>query len=256
MRAYTLIFIRIALLNLLLALPGTNVYCADHTTVLWQKANNYYQQKQYDSAVSYYQKIAATGQVSTELFYNTGNAYYRLNKIGPAILYYEKALRQNPGYKPAADNLLLAKNRVDNPVTEVTPVFFERWWYNLLHTLNANSWAGLLLLLFCITIFLVYLSTGRKLRYPGRWIAFSATLLLVTGAITFFSYRDTIDSGRAVVIDADISLLDAPKPGAKISSNVPEGTTVVLGHQNGIYTQVELPNGRRGWIASNAIEKI
>lgn len=256
MRAYRFPSLCIAILYVLLLLPEMNAYCADQTSLLWQKANGYYQRKQYDSAIACYQQVAATGKVNANLFYNTGNSYYRLSRIGPAVLYYEKALRLDPENKTIADNLLLAKKRIDNPVAEISPVFFERWWHGLLYAINANGWAAILLLLFCATAILVSFSIAGKIRYPGRWVTFSSALLLIAGVITFSSYRNATNSGKAVVMIANISLLDTPKPGAKISSNVPEGTTVKLVQESGAYANVELPNGRRGWVNSNTIEKI
>lgn len=256
MRAYRFLSLCIAILLPLQLLLGMNSYCAAQASSLWQKANSYYQQKQYDSALSCYRQIAATGKVNAGLFYNTANAYYRLNRIGSAVLYYEKALRLEPDNKMIADNLLLAKKRIDNPVAEVPPVFFERWWHGLLHAAGTNGWAVILLTLFCGTVALIYLSIAGKIRYSGRWIAFSSSLLLLTGLITFFSYQDAVNSGRAVVMAANTSLLDTPKPGSKISSNIPEGTTVKLIQENGTYVNVELPNGRRGWVSSSMLEKI
>ncbi len=49
---------------------------ADITELNWQNANRFYQQKQYDSAVVYYEKIAVLQSSNSALYYNLGNAYY------------------------------------------------------------------------------------------------------------------------------------------------------------------------------------
>ena len=36
-----------------------------------------------------YEKIEATGKVSSELYYNLGNAYYKINKVAPSIYNFE-----------------------------------------------------------------------------------------------------------------------------------------------------------------------
>ena len=59
---------------------------------LWGIANKHYSQKNYDSAVIYYEKIAASHPQDAVIYYNLGNAYYKLNQITPAIINYEMAL--------------------------------------------------------------------------------------------------------------------------------------------------------------------
>src|SRR5437867_3206445 len=83
-------------------------YAAGDHNATWQKGNAFYQQKQYDSAAFYYEQLAALKPQNAEIYYNIGNTYYRLNKIGPSVLNYERALKINPGYKEAHENLLLA----------------------------------------------------------------------------------------------------------------------------------------------------
>src|ERR1700744_3575460 len=91
-------------------LPGAlHSLAAGDSNMLWQKANELYQQKQYDSAAQCLEQIAALKPQNEIVYYNLGNTYYKLNKIAPAVLNYERALRINPDYKEAKDNLLLAQ---------------------------------------------------------------------------------------------------------------------------------------------------
>ena len=49
----------------------------------WQKANRYYQQKQYDSAAYYYEKLSGLNPENEVIYYNLGNTYYRYRKNWP-----------------------------------------------------------------------------------------------------------------------------------------------------------------------------
>src|SRR4051812_15187191 len=80
----------------------------------WEKAGNFYSNKQYDSAAYYYEQIAALKPRNAAVYYNLGNSYYRLNLIGPAVLNYERALHIDPSYKEAQDNLSLTQSRITN----------------------------------------------------------------------------------------------------------------------------------------------
>ena len=56
----------------------------------------YYQEGDYERAVSEFLKIADAGVQNGQLYYNLGNAYLRSNRIGHAVLWYERALEMIP----------------------------------------------------------------------------------------------------------------------------------------------------------------
>src|SRR6185312_5721021 len=133
------IFILLATLRCLAAEPYN---------VLWQRGDQFYQQKEYDSAAYYFEQIAAQKPWNAEVYYNLGNTYYRLNRMGPAILNYERALRINPEYKEAKDNLVLAKSRVSNRIQNNNEIFFVQWWHFLTEGTKATMWTILSLIAF------------------------------------------------------------------------------------------------------------
>src|SRR4051812_17230234 len=94
----------------------------------WKRGVAFYEQKEYDSAVYYFEQLAAMKPKDAVVYYNLGNTYYRLNRIAPAVLNYERALKVDPGYKDAKDNLALTQNRIPNRIAEAEDIFFVKWW--------------------------------------------------------------------------------------------------------------------------------
>ena len=114
-----------SLLFTLLILSWLNGFADVPYNAWWQKANRFYQEKNYDSAAAYYTKLAKLNPENPEIFYNLGNTYYRLNKIGFAVLNYEKALKLKPDYRQAQDNLELTQSRISNRIQQSPPTFFS-----------------------------------------------------------------------------------------------------------------------------------
>lgn len=249
------------LMLLALLLPAAIPAGAGNKTAdeaLWQKANILYAQRQYDSAAACYEALLQGHPRDARLQYNTGNAYYRLNKVGAAILHYEKAAFLDPGNPLVKDNLLLAKGRVQNPLPETQPIFFVTWWKHLLQAFSSDVWAVLSLLVFLAIMVLVYLARVRKERFAhsGRWLSLGIVSLLICGCMTWFTNDAAGNSRKAVVLQTGANLVDAPRMTGKTLGSLPEGTVVEINQEDGRFMNVKLPNGREGWIAASAVEKV
>lgn len=249
---------KICLVGGLLLFDFPTTYAAGTDDALWQKANAFYSQKQYDSASLYYEQLLQKYPDNAPLHYNAGNASYRLNEIGKAILHYEKAGFLDPGNKKITDNLLLTKGRIQNPVPEATPIFFVSWWNNWLRLFSSNIWAIGSLLIFTTILVLIYFARVRKHRFAhsGRWLSLGIVSLLVSGCMTWFSYDAAANSRKAVVLQAGTSFTETPKAAGKILGILPEGTVVEVYREEGPYINVKLPNGREGWIPAAAAGKV
>ncbi len=242
----------------LLLLSFFTGYSAVTDDVLWQKANAFYSQKQYDSAKVYYEQLLQKNPENALLHYNTGNVNYRLNEVGAAILHYEKAVFLDPENKAAQDNLLLAKGRVQNPVPEVSPIFFVTWWNNWLHLFGSNTWGVLSLLLFAGILVVIYSARVRKERFAhsGRWLSLGIVSFLICGCMAWFSYDAATNSRKAVVLQAGTSLTEEPRANGKILGTLPEGTVMEVYEIKDDFMNVKLSNGREGWIPATAAGKV
>ena len=224
---------------------------------LWQKANTFYQNKQYDSAAAYYEQLAAQKPENAEVYYNLGNAYYRLNEVGPAVLNYERALRLQPSYKNAQENLTLTKNRIKNRISEPEPIFFVRWWKSLSKPSLANVWAITSLVFFLILLgMLAYVKLNRNSYSYIRpqLIAAVSFIWVVILALSIFSSRKRLKSNYAVVMQQEAFMVQPDKKSDSLT--IPEGTTVKLLETQGELQRVRLPDGRNGWIPQQALTEI
>lgn len=222
----------------------------------WQAGNKYYQQKEYDSAAFYYEKIAATHPHDAVVYYNLGNTYYRLNKIGPAVLNYERALQINPEMKEAKDNLVLTQNRITNRVQAGNDIFFVEWWHNWTQGANATMWAVISLIIFLLILALLLIKRLRRnsTPLPPQIIGILAACFTIFFVFSFVSANNRMNINEAVVMQNDAPLVNDAKN--KNVALVPEGTRVYLLQQRGEWQQVRLPDGRSGWIQQTLLTRI
>ena len=74
------------------------------TEILFNKANNFYQQEKYDEAIQYYDKVLAINPTYVEALNNKALVFYDLKKYDEAIQYYDKVLARDPTYVEALNN--------------------------------------------------------------------------------------------------------------------------------------------------------
>ncbi len=224
----------------------------------WNKAIDFYKNKQYDSAAVYFEKIAALKPINAAIYYNLGNTYYRENKIARAILNYERAIALEPEYKEAKDNLAVAQTRIPNFIQPATDIFFVKWWKSVTHRNNATLWAVAALTAFTVSIMLMAFrrfskTIGQKVpvQLIGGTLVFCCFFLI----LGFTAARNFERNNTAIVMVNEAALMTSELRGKPITLT-PEGTKVTIRSQKGIWIEVSLPDGRAGWLQQSEVEKI
>lgn len=211
---------------------------------LWKKANDFYLQKQYDSAIVYCQSIQQQHPTNASVYYNLGNAYYRKNIVTEAVLNYERALFLNPQYKEAKENNLLAKSRIPNAIKPIKDIFFVRWWDTITASNWANTWAILSIILFLGLAFLIFYGISKNRLHhiaPQLFII----LPIINLILLFLAYIAAYNKNncKLAVVNSKNALINNGK-----STSVPEATTVLITKQEGNGFLVTLPDNRTGWM--------
>lgn len=227
---------------------------AENFQATWQKANAFYQQKEYDSAAYYFEQIASAKPADATVFYNLGNTYYRLNNIGSAVLNYERALKRKPAYREAADNLALTQSRIPGFIRPAQDIFFITWWKAMIAPGTIVAWSVTSLLLFIGLIALLLYKRLRKGVYiRPQYIGALSTLWVLSLLMAFAASRSLMADVKAVVVSANATI---SSKASKIPAAVPEGTSVnVLSANAGAY-EVELPDGRTGFLQKELLQLV
>ncbi len=234
---------------------------ADYPEQLWNQGNTAYSEGRWDDAVSAYAMIAATGLESSKLYYNLGNAEYKAGNIGAAILNYERALKIDPSSDDARFNLEYVSALTQDRIEQLPEFILKTWTKKLCYLLDSDEWAVLFVLLFALTaamvlLFLLAPSAGGK---RGGFIAGIVCLILAGFTLGFSLYQKTEYSVRdeAIVMQPVISVKSSPSSESGTSLFIlHEGTKVKVLDTVGDWSNIEIADGRQGWIKTSGAEII
>lgn len=220
-----------------------------NNTQYWKKANVAYQQKQFDSAIYFYEQLLKSQMQNPILYYNLGNAYYKINKVSQAVLSFERAIFYQPNFEEAKDNLLLAKNRIPNSLKQTPDIFFVEWWQKLTAAPTTNIWAVLGSVLFLLLLGIIFYAVNTKQlhKIPVQIYFILPFIIFISLFLSFTAAQRKTNCNLAVVMNQAAVLVKEPN-NYKGQSIVPEATTVTTEEVKGNWVAVTLPDNKKGWM--------
>jgi tetratricopeptide (TPR) repeat protein len=231
-------------------------YSSNKENDLWLQANNSFQQKNFEQAAVLYEQIASSKPNDASLYFNLGNTYYKLNKIGLAVLNYQRALHIQPSFQDAKDNLELTMSRIPNRIQLTGDIFFIKWWKGITASSLSGFWAAFSLFLFLSSIGLLTMQRLGKISFNISKISLVGLLLCSLFLLFAFSSANRkSEHNTAVVMQHDAPLLIEASNG-KTYSYIPEGTIVTIDDEQKENLQVILPDGKKGWMNKQLVERI
>ena len=220
---------------------------------LWNHAAQAYSEGKWQDAVKTYTDISNLGLESASLYCNIGSAYFKDRNYPYAILYFEKALKLDPSYSDARFNLEVAQQYVQDRIDVVPEFILKKWARDFCYALDSDSWAILSIIFFVIfaaMLLLFLLGRGRAARQSGFFVGIIVLLMAVT-SVTFSSWQknDYMTMDTAIVTRAVVNVKSSPSTEASTDLFVlHEGTKVKIIDNVGQWTNIELSDGRQGWI--------
>ena len=247
---------------LLLTLPLSQARAAEsYPDSLWKAGVAAYTEGDFASALQDWEEIRSAGLVSKELYYNLGNAYFKTGEIAQSILWYERAIKLDPSDADIRHNLDYARSLTQDRIDEVPEIFFEQWGHALCYLLPSNTWAVLCLVFLAAAIamallFLLGSTAGR--RRVGFFVGIACLVLAFLGwDFAQWQRQEALAQDRAIVMRPVSSVKSSPSAeSAKDLFILHEGTRVKILDNVGSYTNIELGDGRQGWIPAGDIEVI
>lgn len=235
---------------LLALLLGCSAHLFADNTALLSSAKKAYDKAEYENAIADYQKIVASGEVSSELYYNLGNAYYKNNEIGKAIYNYQLAHKLNPSDEDIKHNLTIANKRTVDQIEIKENYFAKNIESGILHIFSTTGWAWFSIIsLFLGMLFFVLfrISTGmRKLHF---WLgSFSVLVCLLSFILGSFALDEITSHKNAIVLEKEVAALSMPVAESKEQFKLHEGAKVAVLESNTEWTSIQLDNGNEGWI--------
>ena len=225
---------------------------------LWTRGVAAYADGRWADAREAWTGIAGQGLESAELYYNLGNACFKEGDIAHAVLWYERSLKVDPSYGDARFNLEFARSQVQDRIDEVPEFFVEVWGRKACWLLPSGVWALGCILFFAATLALALLfllgnGGARKFGFFGGLATLLLTLLCLDFA--FWQRTDALKHDSAIVTEAVTEVKSSPGSGVSLFV-LHEGTKVKLLETVSDWENIELADGRQGWLKTTSVEII
>ena len=224
---------------------------------LMQQGNEAYSKGDYAAAAEAYNAILDAGQHSSDLYYNLGNAYYRQDELGLAILNYERAIRINPHFRDARQNLELAYSKTEDQIDTLPQIFLVKWAQAVVAWFSPNGWLVVLLLLTAllgafVAIFFVSRDYAWRKRSLLIGLLVSLLLLLAIGC-TIASHVRYNRHDKAIITSPMIVMKGSPEAHSIDKMILHEGTPVNIDETLGDWHKIHIADGTTGWVESSDI---
>jgi tetratricopeptide (TPR) repeat protein len=211
------------------------------------------------SSILHYRRMVDEGGVRNgRIYYNIGNAYFRLDDLGRAILNYKRAALYIPNDDNLRQNLKYARGRRKNRVEEkerekvFKTLFFLH--YDLPYSVRFLVFSISFALIWMAALLYIFVRSGRLK------IAIIIFAIISTGFFTSLMIEKINFTGSpaGVIIDDETVARkgDAVTYQPSFTDPLCAGTEFQLIENRGAWWQIELVNGVRCWIQSDAGETI
>jgi tetratricopeptide (TPR) repeat protein len=226
----------------------------------YAEAGELYGSGDYSGAAAMYRQLFEEGFRNADLFYNAGNAFYKSGDNASAILFYERAKLLSPADEDIDYNLQIARSRLTDRFETVPQLFFVRWLDFVSLLSSTNTWAVLALVMFIAALLLAVIFLTKS-RAHGRLLSFwlsLASFLLALLMISLAVRNNALvnHNPKAVITCSIVTGRSAPGETGNELFVLHSGTTVTVEQELGAFREVRLPDGNKGWVRSDCMEKL
>lgn len=217
-----------------------------------------YEAGDYEQAAALFEAALAAGGASPTLAYNLGSAYYEMGLLGPAMLNYRRAQQWTPRDTDVRAGLALVRAvRVDFQGDDAALV-------DRLATLSAGALTRPEQI--ALTLVIWTLGFGLAAAWVFGWLprrretttALVAAALVVALAVVLLAARTYTDAARpSAIVLANVARVYSG-PGADYLEiyRLHAAAELRLLTIDGDWARFVLPDGRQGWVALDAIERV
>lgn len=231
---------------------------ANYTDQL-SKAEKFYAEKDFESALNIYSEIENSGNFSFELYYNMGNCHFKLDDIASSILYYERAKKLNPTNEDLLFNLEYAQSKTADKVEALPKSRAANLYDSVLNLFSVDGWATVSVVLFItglIALFLFFYLSQISIK---KLSLISSIIVLVLSGSSYLLASSKLakeNIREGIVFSSTVNVTSSPNNSGTELFVIHEGLKVEILETSGDYVKIKLADGNVGWIETSNIQVI
>ena len=226
------------------------------TSRTYENGMNAYMKGQYDLALQEFESILSNNWDSPELYYNLGNAFYRSGNIAGAVWAFESCLKLSPTHHDAIYNLKLANLNVIYRMDLPAPPFYLKWYLGIKERYNPSKWLNIFLFILLLFALLMAASRITSFSVLGKLQGIIMTVLFMVLFLTLHSIWTENSYDLGIIYSAQVEARSEPNQFSTQLFEVHEGLRVSVKQTTDEWVEIELLDGKIGWVEENDIRLI
>ena len=228
----------------------------DETLRTYENGIDAYRKGQYDLAIQEFESILSNNWDSPVLYYNLGNAFYRSGNIAGAVWAFESCLKLSPTHQDAIYNLKLANLKVIDRMDLPDPPFYLKWYLSVKERYTPSKWLNISLFILLLLALLMAASTLMPLSIMGNIRGVIMAVLFISIFLTLHSILTVNSYHMGIIYSTQVEVRSEPNPFSIRLFEVHEGLRVSKKQTTDEWVEIELLDGKTGWIENNQIRLI
>jgi tetratricopeptide (TPR) repeat protein len=223
---------------------------------IYQNGMDAYKNGQYDFAIQEYESILAKNWDSPELYYNLGNAFFRSGNTAGAVWAFESCLKLSPTHSDAQYNLKLANLKVIDRMDLPEPPIYLKLYLGMKEQFIPSAWINITLFIFLLFSLSVTINRFRFIPIVQKLKGLVITIFFISLLLTFHSIWTNNSLNLGVIYSQTVDVRSEPNTYSTRIFEVHEGLKVSISQLENDWVEIELLDGKTGWISNDQIRLI
>mgnify|MGYP001202958403 FL=1 len=223
---------------------------------LFKKATEFYDNGNYQMAITYLDSIIDAGAVSSEIHYNKGNCYFKLDSLALAIVEYERGLNISPKDLDIVYNLKICNDLIIDDINQLPDLFYKQWFSNLYNTFSIYNWQVLIII--SLTLLIVILIVNKIKTNNNLKIFTTLLFLIISFSVTIYFVGNAAEKKnmQAIVKKNVLNIRSAPTDESSVQFTIHSGTKVIIIDSVENWLNISISDGRKGWAKQKSLIEI
>jgi tetratricopeptide (TPR) repeat protein len=226
------------------------------TSLTYKNGIDAYRKGQYELAIQEFETILSNDLESSEIYYNLGNAFYRSGNIAGAVWAYESCLKIYPTHNNANYNIKIANLNVVDKMDLPEPPFYLKWYLSVKKRFIPSTWINISLFTLLLNATLIGIIRMTSLSILGMLQGIIIPVLLGSLFLTLHSAWTEYSYDLGIIYATDVEVRSEPNVYSIRLFEVHEGLKVAVNQRKNEWIEIELLDGKTGWIENKHIRLI